>query len=69
MFRMQAKLLCELNGGNIIEKHNSLSYIIPDNKIEMTAKVFSGFKETAKGHSFIKVTRRGRKIKTVWNIS
>ena len=68
-FRMKVKLLQSNNGGEMVEKENSLSYVVGEGKADLVGKIMADFKNTAKGCSFIRVARRGRKVKVTWNMA
>lgn len=66
---MKSKIYKEMYGGEIVERENSLMYFLPADKSDVALKIEVECKKLVSKLGFVKVSRKGTRVKVSWNLS
>jgi hypothetical protein len=67
--KLKSKIYKDTIGGEFVERESSITYTLPAGMFEQAAKVEAECKKVAKKFGFIKVSRKGPRVKVSWNLS
>lgn len=67
--KLKSQYYKETYGGELFERESSLMYYVPEGKTTLAQKIETECKKLVEKFGFVKVSRKGQRVKISWNLS